>query len=474
VVNERAVERLGAGLAPGSVHTSAYCQARRRLPEELIVELARRSGRLLHECAPDRWRWRRRRAIIVDGTTLSMPDTDANQERFAQHRGQPPGLGFPITRLLGSMCLSSGALLEAACGPIRGKGSDEHTLLRPLLDTLEGGDVLLGDASFPSYWLLVALRERGIDGLFEQIGGRRTGVDSRRGKRLGTGDHVIELQRPQRPRWMSVEAWASTPRTLRIRELCVGRGQRAKVLVTTMLSVRQLSFKHTLQLWCAWWPRRRTGHLDEMQVMALLELIGSRWVGWTTRTASGQAGAKVLQAAVGAASDRTPAGPLSLRTSVAYLGAIDPIAYVAVVAGSNDQWLERVEQMQWEEVTELEQSAAKERRALQTHLEAEPYGDRLGSSASREDWGSQRGGFGVPQHYGSTGKEPTRMSSGNVLPSGAQGSADLVKSRRSWPAPFSLDRGRLLADHGRVSRASRSGSRRAPVRALGTSFPATR
>ena len=350
VVNERAIERLGAGLAPGSVHTSAYCQARQRLPEKLIAELARHSGRLLHGRAPDRWRWRRRRVIIVDATTLSMPDTDANQKRFPQHRGQPPGLGFPITRLLGLLCLSSGALLDAACSPIRGKGSDEHTLLRPLLDTLEAGDVLLGDANFPSYWLLAALRERGVDGVFEQIGGRRAGVDFRRGERLGTGDHIIELRRPQRPHWMNVEAWARVPRTLRIRELRVGRAQRSKVLVTTMLSVRQgskkalgrlyrqrwrveldlrdikatlgmdvlscrtpemvvkeiwvyllaynllrivmaqaasvvgtsprkLSFKHALQLWRAWWPRRRAGHLDETQVMALLELIGSRRVG---------------------------------------------------------------------------------------------------------------------------------------------------------------------------------------------------
>lgn len=35
------------------------------------------------------------------------------------------------------ICLGSGAMLDAATGPCEGKGSDEQTLLRGMLDTLE-------------------------------------------------------------------------------------------------------------------------------------------------------------------------------------------------------------------------------------------------------------------------------------------------------------------------------------------------
>ena len=40
---------------------------------------------------------------------------------------------------------------------------------------------------------------------------------------------------------------------------------------------RQLSFKHTVQLWCAW--RRRDHAIDEEGVERLLELIGTKRVG---------------------------------------------------------------------------------------------------------------------------------------------------------------------------------------------------
>jgi hypothetical protein len=59
-----------------------------------------------------------------------MPDTAANQAAYPQSRGQKPGLGFPICRLVGIVCLSSGAVLNAALGRFRGKGGDEQTLLK--------------------------------------------------------------------------------------------------------------------------------------------------------------------------------------------------------------------------------------------------------------------------------------------------------------------------------------------------------
>lgn len=347
-VNERAVERLGAGLAPCSTNTGAYCQARQRLPQELISGLARRSGRLLHENTPESWRWQGRRVLMIDGTSVSMPDTAANQEHFPQHGNQAPGLGYPIARLVALFCLSSAALLDARHGAWSGKGGDEHTHLRAMLDNLERGDVLLGDANFPSYWLLSALIERGVDGVFEQIGGRRRHNDFRRGRRLGKLDHVVELVRPPRPPWMDKATYERVPRTLEVRETRVGSGKRARVLVTTIttvkgaskrslktlyldrwhveldlrnlkstlgmdvlgsrtpemvskeiwvyllaynlirlvmaqaavsaaLSPRQLSFKHTVQLWSAWRSRSGLGNGDEVEV--LLAMIVQKRVG---------------------------------------------------------------------------------------------------------------------------------------------------------------------------------------------------
>ncbi len=112
----------------------------------------------------------------------------ANQAQYPQSRSQKPGLGFPLCRLVGVVCLGSGALLDAAMGPFRGKGTDERSLLRALLDTLERGDLLVGDAYFATYFLLCALVARGVDAVFEQNGARQLTTDFRRGQRLGPRD----------------------------------------------------------------------------------------------------------------------------------------------------------------------------------------------------------------------------------------------------------------------------------------------
>jgi len=130
IVNQVALQRLAGGLSTGSTCTGGYCLARQRLPLELVSQLTQHLGSLMEEHVPDEWRWQGRRVRIVDGTTLTMPDTPANQAAYPQQCGQQPGLGFPICRVVGISCLASGALLNAAIGRFQGKGGDEQTLLR--------------------------------------------------------------------------------------------------------------------------------------------------------------------------------------------------------------------------------------------------------------------------------------------------------------------------------------------------------
>jgi hypothetical protein len=172
---------------------------------------------------------------LVDGTTVSMADTMDNKAAFPQPISQKPGLGFPISRLLALLCLSSGAVLDAATCAYHGKGSDEQTLLRSLLDRLEPGSVLVGDAFFATFFLLAELQRRGVDGVFEQYGARRRSTDFRRGRRLGERDHVIELEKPKvRPSWMTEAQYAQARDRLAVRELQVG----GKTLVTTLLCAK--------------------------------------------------------------------------------------------------------------------------------------------------------------------------------------------------------------------------------------------
>src|SRR2546422_1111629 len=78
--------------------TGAYCKARAKLTELFLRCLACAAGGQLEDQALDSWRWHGKRAVLVDGSTLSMPDTPANQQAYPQSRSQRPGVGFPILR----------------------------------------------------------------------------------------------------------------------------------------------------------------------------------------------------------------------------------------------------------------------------------------------------------------------------------------------------------------------------------------
>jgi hypothetical protein len=178
------------GHKPCSPKTDPYCKARQRLPESLLRRLMRETGQALHEQLPAAWRWKGRWVKLVDGATVSMPDTPANQTAYPQHNAQAPGLGFPIARVVVIFCLACGTVLDAALGRYQGKQAGETALLRSLEDALEPGDVLLGDRCYGGWFDLALLAERSIDALAHLHQFRR--CDFRRGRRLGRGDHIVE------------------------------------------------------------------------------------------------------------------------------------------------------------------------------------------------------------------------------------------------------------------------------------------
>ena len=122
-VNAYMVDRAFNGLEPCSTGTGAYCKARKNLPSTLVSSVAKQTGQVIAKHTSNAWHWRGRRVNLVDGTTVTMPDTPENQAIYPQQRGQESGLGFPIARIVGLICLGSSAVLDAAMGPFKGKGT---------------------------------------------------------------------------------------------------------------------------------------------------------------------------------------------------------------------------------------------------------------------------------------------------------------------------------------------------------------
>ncbi len=82
---------IAKGHTPCSPHPGSDCQARQRLPEGVVSTLARHRAQRLWEPTPEAWLWQGRHVKSVDGSTVSMPDTEANQAAYPQQPGQQPG-----------------------------------------------------------------------------------------------------------------------------------------------------------------------------------------------------------------------------------------------------------------------------------------------------------------------------------------------------------------------------------------------
>lgn len=210
--------QLKAGEVLCSSSTSAYCQARERMSEELPWSLMRYAGGQLEEASRQYWSWRGRAVKLIDGSTLTMSDTPANQSAYPQEWNQKEGLGFPIMRIVIIASLNSGAVLDAALGPYTGKGTGETALFRQLVaGNFQRGDLCLMDRYYESYWTAVRLMTQGIDLLCPIRGNRK--IDWSQGTPLhgDSYDRLLTLDKPARPHWMSVEEYKALPKQITVR-----------------------------------------------------------------------------------------------------------------------------------------------------------------------------------------------------------------------------------------------------------------
>jgi len=240
-------ERHALGEGGCSLSAGPYCKARQRLPLSLISRLGVAVGETLERASPQGWKWRGRSVKLMDGTTISMPDTPANQAVYPQSGVQKPELGFPLAMLVVLISLSTGAVLRWALGPCRGKHTGEQALFRTLMPHQDAGDMVLADRYHCNYFTLALLVERGVDLVTRQHQRRIT--DFRWGKRLGRHDQLIDWQRPQRPSWMDAETYACMPERLALCQVEVA----GRILVTTLTDARAVSAQELDHLYNRRW-----------------------------------------------------------------------------------------------------------------------------------------------------------------------------------------------------------------------------
>jgi len=255
VINNNKLKKE-CGLPPMSENNAAYCKARQRVPENLAKDLCLDLAAEMENGPKDKFMWKGRNVILVDGTKVSMMDTEANQMKFPQPTTQKKGAGFPQARIVFTSSLSTGAFLDAAIGPYAGKLSGEHALFRSILDNVARNSIILGDAYYPSFFHIADIMNRGIDGVFALKGKRK--LDLKDAKKLGESDYIVTWNRPKRPQWMSQDAYNKVPKSIKLRTcLCEGELESGKneefVLVTTLLDDRQYTHKELRDLYIMRW-----------------------------------------------------------------------------------------------------------------------------------------------------------------------------------------------------------------------------
>jgi hypothetical protein len=257
------------GLKRPGEHTGAYCEARLRLPVRWLMSILEHVTTRLMQGHGGQGR-----LLVVDGTTVAMPDSPALQARYPQPQAQKPGCGFPLMKLLALFDLRSGAWLATTHST---RKFHDARLWRRLFWRLGRGDTVIVDRAFCGYFDLARLIARGVQVVVRLHQRRKT--DFRRGRRLGHRDHLVVWPKPQRPDWMSVREYATMPGQITVREMHHQVAEKAHrtrelILVTTMLDARAHPKAQVTALYARRW--RVELCFDDLKTTMHMEMLRTR------------------------------------------------------------------------------------------------------------------------------------------------------------------------------------------------------
>jgi hypothetical protein len=252
----RQVQALACLHGKGSVDegASAYIQARQRLPQECLERILAATAQAAEAHAAVSPRLQGRPVKVVDGSSVQLPDTAANQKKYPQPAGQKPGCGFPVLKLVVLFSLTSGALLDVVMGSLH---SHDLRLFRRLWQCLKARDILLGDRAYGDYVTLAGLPRQGVDVVARLHQARK--VDFRRAKRLGHNDGLFLWRKGcMQSTILTPEQWAALPAEIQVRIVrftaaCRGFRTQRSTLVTTLLDAELYPAAELVALYLRRW-----------------------------------------------------------------------------------------------------------------------------------------------------------------------------------------------------------------------------
>ena len=145
--------------------TSAYVQARQRLPQERLEKVMQATATAADSRAGEGGTLQGRPIKVVDGSTTQLADTAKNQVEYPQPSTQKKGGGFPVMKLAVLFSRATGAILNVVTGHLH---SHDLRLFRQRWDCLRSGDILMGDRAYGEYATMAGLKQRAVEKIFSR------------------------------------------------------------------------------------------------------------------------------------------------------------------------------------------------------------------------------------------------------------------------------------------------------------------
>jgi Insertion element 4 transposase N-terminal/Transposase DDE domain len=140
---------------------AAIFRARQRLGTEPLAELLAQVGPVATQATPGAF-WRRWRLMAIDGTTVEVADTPANDKAWGRPtptRGHGPA-GYPQAHVMALIESGTHVIVDAELGSL---ATGEHQLTPALARSLRAGMLVLGDQGLPSVHLINQVAATGAD-----------------------------------------------------------------------------------------------------------------------------------------------------------------------------------------------------------------------------------------------------------------------------------------------------------------------
>jgi len=226
----------------------AIPKARRRVGEAPLRELFRITGnRWGHDVAAES-PWHGLSVYAMDGSCLSVPDTDENREAFVLPKTGRGQSGYPKVRLVALMNTRGHIVVDAEMGAFQGKGTSETQLAESLWDKVPDNSLLMVDRGFLNYERFWHFQTTGEERHW--LVRMKSNLHFQITKELGKGDYLATIPIDRKTRYKHPDL----PKEMSVRILCYrAEGHEPQRLMTSLLDAERWPADEVINMYHERW-----------------------------------------------------------------------------------------------------------------------------------------------------------------------------------------------------------------------------